>query len=129
MTLPTLFPTVLLYKRILPRNPRQARQARPSFICRDCSADSGLYRPNPGVPVELISAARAMAGERPDDFLWVEPGSLPTDITLKVEGEEPLAEWLYVVAAPFATLEDDIADELEELWSSAETAERRCPDQ
>lgn len=78
-----------------------------------------------GVPAELIASARAMAGERPDNFLWVEPGSLPTDLTIKIDGEEPLADWIYVVAAPFATLEDAIATEdLEELWSSTDTAER-----
>ncbi len=79
----------------------------------------------PGVPGELVMAGRAMAGERPDDFLWVEPGSLPTDITLKVNGQEPLADWLYVVAAPFATLEDDISEaEVQDLWSAAEPAGR-----
>jgi hypothetical protein len=79
----------------------------------------------PGVPAELISSARALAGQRPDEYLWVEPGSLPTDITLRIGGENALANWTYVVAAPFATLEDDISvDELVELWSSVEPADR-----
>ena len=81
---------------------------------------------NPGVPQELINAARAMAADRPDDFLWVEPGSLPTDLTLTPGGQEPLAEWLYVVAAPFATVEDDITEtELKQLWSSKTLVERQ----
>jgi poly-gamma-glutamate synthesis protein (capsule biosynthesis protein) len=79
-----------------------------------------------GVPEELISAAHTMAAERPDSFLWVEPGSLPTDITLKIDGQEPLAEWFYVVAAPFATLEDEISEtELKDLWSAAESVDRQ----
>lgn len=82
------------------------------------SADSG-------VPLELTDSARALAGLRPDEYLWVEPGSLPTDITLRIDGEDTLANWTYVVAAPFATLEDDITEEeLVELWSSSNLAER-----
>ena len=82
------------------------------------SADSG-------VPAELIDSARALAGQRPDEYLWVEPGSLPTDITLQIDGDGSLANWTYVVAAPFATLEDDISEEeLVELWSSSDLAER-----
>jgi poly-gamma-glutamate synthesis protein (capsule biosynthesis protein) len=81
---------------------------------------------DPGVPQELINAARAMAAEQPDDFLWVEPGSLPTDLTLTLDDQQPLAEWLYVVAAPFATLEDQITEEeLKELWLAREPTDRR----
>ncbi len=79
----------------------------------------------PGVPQEIVSAGRALAGQRPDDFLWVEPGSLPTDITISSAGEEPLADWYYVVAAPFATIEDVISEvELEALWNAPAPADR-----
>jgi poly-gamma-glutamate synthesis protein (capsule biosynthesis protein) len=79
-----------------------------------------------GVPAEFVAAARELAAERPDDFLWVEPGSLPTDITLTLNGGEPLASWLYVVAAPFATIEDEISEtEVKDLWLAGEPAERR----
>ena len=73
----------------------------------------------PGIPHEVINEAQALAANHPDDFLWVEPGSLPTDLTLMLNGQKQLGEWLYVVAAPFATLEDEISEsELEALWSS-----------
>jgi hypothetical protein len=81
---------------------------------------------DPGVPEEIINEAQALAAERPDDFLWVEPGSVPTDLTLKINGQEPIGHWLYVAAAPFATIEDDTSEaELEELWSSTVPADRR----
>lgn len=80
----------------------------------------------PGVPEEILSSARAMADDRPDDFLWVEPGSLPTDITMSLNGQEPLVEWTYVVAAPFATLEDGITlDQLKALWSGVSSVDQK----
>ena len=106
--------------------PTQSPTATPGFHLPKELLRQWTISAAPGLPEELLSAARAMAGERPDDFLWVEPGSLPTDITLKVDGQEPLSEWLYVVAAPFPTIEDEIAEaDLKDLWSTAKTVDRQ----
>ena len=106
--------------------PTQIPTSTPGFHLPKLLGRQWTLSAETGVPEELISAAHAMAAERPDSFLWVEPGSLPTDITLKIDGHEPLAEWLYVVAAPFATLKDEISEtELKDLWSAAESVDRQ----
>jgi hypothetical protein len=80
----------------------------------------------PGVPQDIIRETRALAADHPDDFLWVEPGSLPTDLTLSLNGQRQLGTWLYVVAAPFATLADEISeDDLETLWSTNKKEENK----
>ena len=80
------------------------------------SADSG-------VPEAYIARARKLANDRPDDFLWVEPGSVPTDITLKIGGREPLGDWLYIVTAAFPTLKDEISvAELRAVWAGEQGA-------
>ncbi len=80
----------------------------------------------PGVPDEVASTILAMVADNPDKFLWVEPGSLPTDITITIEGGEPLSQWIYVVAAPFPTVEDAVTEaELRDLWQAPERRERQ----
>ena len=58
----------------------------------------------PGVPEALRAAARDVAAANPELFTWVEGGA--ADVRLTVADGEPLAQWLYVVAAPFATVAD-----------------------
>ena len=60
----------------------------------------------PGVPADLVAAAQAVAAANPDLFAWVE-GDPAADVRLTVNDGAPLAHWLYVVAAPFATVADD----------------------
>ena len=60
----------------------------------------------PGVPADLVAAAQAVAATNPDLFAWVE-GDPAADVRLTVNDGTPLAHWLYVVAAPFATVADD----------------------
>jgi len=97
----------------------------PIFKLPDLFGRSWTISADPGVPQEITSTAQALAAERPDDFIWVEPGSLPTDLTLTLDGQEPLGDWLYVVAAPFATVEDEISEsELKALWSSSKAEDR-----
>ena len=70
-----------------------------------------------GVPAELVVHAQQMAAARPLDFTWVDNGET-ADVTLTLETGAPLAAWLYAVAAPFATVEDEISLEtVQTTWS------------
>lgn len=62
----------------------------------------------PGVPAELIAAAQAVAANNRQLFQWVD-GDTTADVVLTVNDGIPLAHWLYVVAAPFATVADGTA--------------------
>ncbi len=72
----------------------------------------------PDVPVDLADAARQLAETRPNDFQWLGENLDSADIQLLLNSENPIADWVYVVAAPFATIADNIAlDELQSRWS------------
>ena len=72
----------------------------------------------PGVPADLSQAARQLAELRPNDFLWLEPDSGTADITLVVGEGIPLANWVYVVAAPFATIADGVSlEDVQTRWA------------
>ena len=60
----------------------------------------------PGVPEVLRQAAQHVAAGNPELFTWVE-GDAAADVRLTVADGEPLAQWVYAVAAPFATVADD----------------------
>lgn len=59
----------------------------------------------PGVPPALIDAAREAAANNPQQFQWVDHDPA-ADVLLTINDGAPLAHWLYVVAAPFATVTD-----------------------
>jgi poly-gamma-glutamate synthesis protein (capsule biosynthesis protein) len=59
----------------------------------------------PGVPEALRAAAQDVAAANPELFTWVEGGA--ADVRLTVADGEPLAQWLYAAAAPFATVADE----------------------
>ncbi len=76
------------------------------------------------VPEALADAARQLAEMRPNDFLWVEPGSQTADITLHTGAGTPIANWVYVVAAPFATIADGVAlEDIQNRWTGAEAGD------
>ena len=60
----------------------------------------------PGVPEALRTAAQHVATSNPELFTWVE-GDATADVRLTVNDGAPLAQWVYVVAAPFATVADE----------------------
>ncbi|MCA9866560.1 MAG: CapA family protein [Anaerolineales bacterium] len=60
----------------------------------------------PGVPQALIAAAQTIATNNRQLFQWVDDDPA-ADVRLTVNDGAPLAHWLYVVAAPFATVADD----------------------
>lgn len=63
----------------------------------------------PGVPADLIAAAQTIATNNRQLFTWIEPdpAAPPADILLTVNSGITIAHWLYVVAAPFATVAND----------------------
>jgi poly-gamma-glutamate synthesis protein (capsule biosynthesis protein) len=63
----------------------------------------------PGVPSALIAAAQGVAANNRQLFQWVksDPANPAADVLLTVNNGAPLAHWIYVVAAPFATVADD----------------------
>lgn len=58
----------------------------------------------PGIPAGLTAIARQISQAHPDRFVW----SNDPQLTLSLNGGQSLADWVYVVAAPFATLPDQI---------------------
>jgi hypothetical protein len=76
------------------------------------------------VPADLAEAARQLAVSRPNDFQWLETDQESADVLLQVSTENPIAEWIYVVAAPFATVTDNanIAD-IQAQWTGESDAE------
>ena len=59
-----------------------------------------------GVPAYLIAGGQSLAAGNPQLFQWVD-NNPQADALLTVNNGTPLAHWLYVVAAPFATVADD----------------------
>jgi poly-gamma-glutamate synthesis protein (capsule biosynthesis protein) len=63
-----------------------------------------------GVPAELANVARGVAGQNPTLFGWLaEGGGAEADVRIVPNGGQSLARWIYAVAAPFATVTDDIS--------------------
>lgn len=72
----------------------------------------------PGVPEALRRAAQEVAVANPELFTWVE-GDAAADVRLTVADGEPLAQWVYAVAVPFATVTDDTnAASISSGWAS-----------
>ena len=69
---------------------------------------------NSGVPQDLVTAAQSLVARLPDQFAWVD--AAPADVVLTLDDGLPVAEWIYVVAAPFATVPDEVT--LPELLAS-----------
>lgn len=57
-----------------------------------------------GIPAGIIAIARQLSEANPDRFIWSDDPQL----TLRLNQGQTLADWVYVVAAPFATLADQI---------------------
>ncbi len=70
------------------------------------------------VPDELVQAAQQAAQTTSDQWVWQpEP---PATLVLQVGGGVAWAEWVYAVAAPFATVADDLTWEaLQAAWAGS----------
>jgi hypothetical protein len=83
--------------------PSPAHTATPALIQVGLAGD---------VPVELANTLQAVAASNPA-LVW----QTPADVELAINGEMPLANWVYAVAAPFSTFQDDISlAELQAAW-------------
>lgn len=68
------------------------------------------------VPPALVQAAQSLAERQPERFVWVEAAGA-ADLVLTLGEGVPLTAWVYVVAAPFATVADEITlAELQGRW-------------
>lgn len=73
-----------------------------------------------GTPTELITILQAFVQNHPGQYEWVDAGE--ADVVITPNGERPFAQWVYAVAAPFATIQDNItAEELRALWQAPAT--------
>ena len=77
----------------------------------------------PGVPEDVVAAAREVVDANAGRFAWSE--SREGEVTLVLDAGQPLARWTYAVAAPFATVEDEVS--MDELLSSWQTGTDRSP--
>lgn len=72
----------------------------------------------PGVPPDLAAAMDEVVQEHADRFAPAEEGE-EADVTLKLEGSEPLATWVYAVVVPFATVNDSTTfADLQTNWTT-----------
>ncbi len=75
----------------------------------------------PGVPAELLASAREATAQLPELFGWSDdPGSSDRPgARLVVNRAQPVARWVYALAAPFATVADGIGLEgVQAGWQS-----------
>lgn len=88
-------------------SPTQGITPTPTVVPISLGADQA-------VPAELKAAAQQLAITEPNRFAWAD---LAGDVRVSVGAEPILATWVYAVAAPFATIEDQITlDVLQSRW-------------
>lgn len=123
--LPTMIPTAIpLGEADLPRPPTPPvtpaaalPDLLPTAVPPTLDPAASLWRvgTTTAVPVELQQQLRALVADYPNQFRWV--GQQEADVWLELDGVQPLARWLYVVAAPFNTIRDEVTvAELEAAW-------------
>jgi hypothetical protein len=125
--LPTLIPTAVpLSEESLPRPPTPP--VTPASALADLLPTAVPPTPDPNapvwrvgvttaVPVELQQQAQAVVAAHPHQFQWV--GQDEADVRLELDGAQPLARWLYVVAAPFNTIQDGVTlAEVQAAWQT-----------
>lgn len=71
-----------------------------------------------GMPEELVAALHLAADTNPEQFVWDEEAA---EVQLVFGGDTQVAEWVLAVAAPFATLQDEITfTDLQAAWRLGE---------
>ncbi|MCB8966202.1 MAG: CapA family protein [Ardenticatenaceae bacterium] len=72
------------------------------------------------VPAAFHNTAQAVTHPYPRDFAWVAGDG---DVQITLDAGQPLGQWVYAVAAPFATVTDTIAaTALQSAWLTGEGA-------
>jgi hypothetical protein len=119
--LPTRAPTVAPILLTPPPTPLQATEAAvvpvqptpppPATATATVQAAADyLISAAAGVPSELAAVARGIAAQNPVHFGWLESqAGGQADLQLVANGGLQLAKWIYALAAPFATVADDIS--------------------
>jgi hypothetical protein len=125
--LPTLIPTAVpLSEESLPRPPTPPvtpasalASLLPTAVPATPDPNAPVWRvgATTAVPAELQQQAQAVAAAHPHQFRWV--GLNEADVRLELDGAQPLARWLYVVAAPFNTIQDGVTlAEVQTAWQT-----------
>ncbi len=71
----------------------------------------------PDVPEAVTAVAQKIAQQHLTEYTWVAPEA--ADVLLTVRGGRPLTQWIFVPAAPFATIEDGLSlAELQAAWQA-----------
>lgn len=71
----------------------------------------------PGVPAALVSALQTVAETNPA-FVW---DTAVPDVTLATTGQTAIAQWAYAVAAPFATVQDELSlADVQAAWEAGQ---------
>lgn len=121
---PTAIPPILLTAPPTPFvTPDTAATIPPTHTRSD---ETGFVPPLPAtvklsadaaVPPELVQYAQQLVQAQPDRFTWTDEAS--ADVRLTVNAGRPLAQWLYSIAVPFATVHDDISlTEVQADWQA-----------
>ncbi len=109
---PTVWPTAVLPSAI-------EEDVLDADVVTDTAVSIYTISADERTPPELLTAVQTFAQARPEQYRWVEGDA---DILLTPDGERPFAQWVYVAAAPFATVEDGISfAEIGSLWKTAVT--------
>lgn len=75
---------------------------------------------SPALPAELLEEAQAVMDTYPGRFAWA--GGEEADVRLVVEEGRPLATWVYGVAVPFATVDEQTTlAQLQQNWQAGGT--------
>jgi hypothetical protein len=113
--LPTLISTAVpLSEESLPQPPTPP-------VTPDPNAPVWRVGVTTAVPVELQQQVQALTAAHPHRFQWV--GQNEADVRLELDGAQPLARWLYVVAAPFNTIPDGVTlAEVQTAWQTGSQA-------
>jgi poly-gamma-glutamate synthesis protein (capsule biosynthesis protein) len=120
---PTLAPVASLPPTAVP-SPTTASLLKSLFSAAEPERTPLSISALPGVPADLIAVAQQLAAAQPAQFQWIAPGDASADITLTLNDGQSLAQWIYVVAAPFATIPDSSSsEEIAAAWTAVAAPE------
>ncbi|NKQ35636.1 MAG: hypothetical protein HF973_08480 [Chloroflexi bacterium] len=115
---PTIWPTAIVpvLPTAVPASPVPVSEPTPLLPTAVASQPIRLTAV-PGIPPDIVTAAQQIAAQNPAQFQWVDGAA---DVTLTWEAGRPAAQWVYVVAAPFATTPDGVDQlDLTAVWQGA----------
>ena len=109
-------PTIPLPTKTPPPLPTVAPTAVPTLIPSPTPSPLRIGA-DTAVPAALVEVAQEWTAVQPD-AVWDDE---QPDLSLQINRGEPIAEWVYAVAAPFATIPDEISLEAVQMaWNQGE---------